>query len=482
VPNPPSDTQSSSTLNVAEILATLWKRRISFAVTFVVCFVISAIVTYALPKVYSADAVMLVSSNVAGTQISSSQESDLLTKTYAELVQTSAVADEVASKLPFSMSGGDVASAVTVSPVSGSQLLRVEAEDGKPARAQAIANTYATVVQDKAATLASQAAGPANVRIAEDAQLPTSPVRPKPALYLLIGAVLAALLAAAVALLRERLSDQLRVGPSTTSVLGLPVIGRVPDMGLSQLAIMQSAIAWRMSSEPWRFLLANLGFAAPGDDLRSLAVVSAGEQEGKTTCAFNLARAAGERGISTMLVDGDMRLGTVSSYFADPEGPGFSTLLAQPGRIKPASVEVPGTAISAIPSGPAPENPTGLLSSHNLADFNARAADSFDLTIYDTPPLRVGADGSLIAAQAEGVLLVIDAQRTKRSAAVRALDQLNRAGANVLGVVLNRFTDPEAGSDGYYGRVPVSDESNSRPHTKSARPVGSGSRHPSSRT
>ena len=477
-----TDTPASSTLSVADILATLWKRRISFAITFATCFAITAIITFSLPKIYSADAVMLVSSNGTGTEISSAQESDLLTKTYAELVQTSAVADAVAAKLPFKMSGGAVANAVTVSPVSGSQLLRIAAENRDPGRAQILANTYAGVVQDKAASLASTAAGPANVSIAERALLPTSPVRPKPALYLLIGAVLAALLGAGVALLRERLGDQLRISPTTTDVLGLPVIGRVPDMGLSRVAMMESALAWRVSSEPWRFLLANLDFAARDGRMGSLAVVSAGEQEGKSTCAFNLSRAAGERGISTLLVDADMRLGTVSTYLSEPDEGGLSTLLAHPGRIKPHTIEVPGTAVQAIPAGPAPENPSALLGSENLTDFNARATETYDLVVYDTPPLRVGADGSLIAAQADAVLLVIDTSRTKRPAAVQAVDQLHRAGANVLGVVLNRFSDPDSRRDGYYGRIPVRDSTNSRSRTEAKRPVRSSSRQSADRT
>jgi polysaccharide biosynthesis transport protein len=482
LPMQSSELQSGSALNLADILATLWKRKVSFAITFAICLAISAGVTIALPKIYSADAVMLVSSGGTGTEISNAQESDLLTKTYAELVQTSAVADEVASKLPFKMGGGAVENAVTVSPVSGSQLLRVQAEDRDPDQAQTLANTFAEVAETRAANLAAEGGGPATVSIAERALVPTSPVRPKPALYLLIGAVLAMLLAAAAALLRDRLGDPLRVDASTTRVLGLPVIGRVPDMGFNQLAMLRSPVAWRASSEPWRFLLANLDFAAPGGGFGSLAIVSPGEQEGKSTCAVNLARAAGERGISTLLVDADMRLGTASSYFTDAADRGFSNLLAHPGRVKTVAVGIPGTAIHAIPSGPVPENPSALLSSENLAEFDNRAADNFDLIVYDTPPLRVGADASLIAAQADGVLLVIDALGTKRPAAMRAVDQLNRAGANVLGVVLNRFSDSEARRYANYGRPSARGDSEPAPPPPRKRARAAGSRQASKGT
>lgn len=445
-----NETQGPSAFNAADIFAVLWKRRIGFAITFVALLAISAIVTFSLPKVYSTDATMLVTPG-GGGEFQTTEAAQLLTKTYAELVQTPAVSDEVASKLTFHATGAEVDNAVSVSPVSGSQLLRVTAEDHDPNRAQQYANAYADVFQAKAASLATQASGPANISVAEQATLPSSPVRPKPALYLAVAAVLAALLAAAVALLRERFEDRLRIDPSATTVLGLPVIGRIPDHGFGMLATADSEVAWRTSSEPWRFLLANLNFESPAAELHSLAVVSPGEQEGKSTCALSLSRAASERGVATLLVDADMRIGTISTHLGEGDDQGLSTLLAEPARIKARTV--PGTEIGFVPSGPLPDNPSALLSSESLPQFNHRAATTFDLIVYDTPPLRVGADASLVAREVDGVVLVIDAVRTNRSGALRAIDQLRRANANLLGVVLNRFSERQGRHYGYYSRV-----------------------------
>jgi polysaccharide biosynthesis transport protein len=466
-PMSPSDTPDGPSFNVAEIPSILWRRRISFLVTFAICVAVSAVVTYSLPKVYSTDAVMLVRSGAGGPEIDDAETSDLLTKTYAELLQTDAVADAVADRLPFSMDGDAVEDAVKISPLSGSQLLRVEAEARDPERAETLANTFARVFKAKAAGLASRAGRPARISIAETASRPASPSRPKPALYLLVGVTLAALLSAGVALFRDRLEDRVRIDPATTRVLGLPVIGRIPEMGFSPLSAIESEAAWTLSSEPWRYLLANLGFATSAANLGTLAIVSAEAREGKSSCAISLAHAATEREISTLLVDADMRLGTVSTYFADHNGSGLSTLLAQPGRVIRSRVNVSGTTIQAIPSGPIPENPSGLLSSENLAKFNRRAANRFDLVIYDTPPLRAGADASLIAAKVDGVVLVIDAVRTRRPAAVRAIDQLKRARANVLGVVLNRVSGAADQRNAHHGRTPSGESAEGAPAGKS---------------
>jgi Mrp family chromosome partitioning ATPase len=92
-------------------------------------------------------------------------------------------------------------------------------------------------------------------------------------------------------------------------------------------------------------------------------------------------------------------------------------------------------------------NPTGLLRRQRLIELTSRAKNLFDLVIFDTPPLSVGADASLVAATTDMAVLVLDSRSTRQSDVVQAVEQLRRAKANVLGVVINRL-EPHAGS--YY--------------------------------
>ncbi len=84
-----------------------------------------------------------------------------------------------------------------------------------------------------------------------------------------------------------------------------------------------------------------------------------------------------------------------------------------------------------------------------LKDFDTRARGLFDFVVYDTPPLSIAADASLMATHADGVLLVINVRATRRKAAVKAIDQLRRANVNLLGVILNRISG-ERSSSYYY--------------------------------
>jgi capsular exopolysaccharide synthesis family protein len=110
---------------------------------------------------------------------------------------------------------------------------------------------------------------------------------------------------------------------------------------------------------------------------------------------------------------------------------------------------IPESNVDLLPAGPLPPNPAALLGAPALRQFDAEARERYRLVVYDTPPLSVSADASLVAAITDGVLLVVDARRTRRRTATHAVDQLRRANANILGVVVNRV-DPAVHTSGYY--------------------------------
>jgi Mrp family chromosome partitioning ATPase len=73
-----------------------------------------------------------------------------------------------------------------------------------------------------------------------------------------------------------------------------------------------------------------------------------------------------------------------------------------------------------------------------------------DVVIFDSPPVLSATDAALLANRLDGTLLVTDAGRTRREAALRSIDQLQRAGANLLGGVLNRLHKKTGGYYYYY--------------------------------
>ena len=422
-------------------LAVLWRRRWTVLGVFVATLAAVAAVTYSLPKVYTSRAFVLVQpAQQAQGDFAAVELTQTLAKTYAELLQSPNLAGRVQAALLLPISEEELLDAVEVEPVTDTQLLAVEASAESPTRARVLADTYATVFVDRADELGAGVASPAELSIAESAFTPGAPSQPKPRLYLLIGAILAAALAAAAALLRERFSQGLEVDASDVRLFDRAIIGRIPAWRSLSDADLDRLERDRIA-EPFRLLFANLAFATSQRTHLSLAVASADRGEGKTFCAVNLARAATEFGHSVLLVDADLRLGTLSSQFGvDPFSPGLSDILAglpDAEGLAAVTVQTDEPRLRLVPAHPIP-NPGALLGSATLRTFDELARSAFDLVVYDSIPVSVGADASLVAAAAAGSLLVVDAQQARRRSVTQALNQLDRANANVLGIVLNR--------------------------------------------
>jgi capsular exopolysaccharide synthesis family protein len=434
---------------IAEIL---WRRRRSIGLTFLISMAIIAAITFALPKVYSTRALVLVSSQgEAGSSFEASQDSQILGKTYAELIQTPAVLDQVVAELPFAFSRDELLDATSVTAITGSQLLELKADGDSPEQAAKIANIYADVFVSSSEEPAD--VGTARLTVAAKAVEPSSAAKPQPKLYLLVGAFLAALLAAAVGWMRERRSEGVEVDESTTMLFGIPVVGRIPKLrGLSG-GSWTALNGGGADLEAFRLLHANLAFLLAADEPFSLAVVSGQPDEGKTVCAKQLAIAATEFGQSALVVDADLRQASLSSQFPEAEesNSGLGAVLAGDESASVKTVPIPGTDVRVMPAGPPSETPAALLASGALAGFNRRAKERFEFVVYDTPPLMIAADASLVAAQCDGVILVVDVESGHRSHVVRAIDQLRRSGGKILGVVLNRVSEAPM-SDSYYGR------------------------------
>lgn len=442
-------------MEIDHLFSVLWRRRWSFLVVFLLVLGSVAFVTFQLPKVYFTSSYLLVSPREPpSSSFEAAQVSETLTNTYGELLQTERTAEQVQQLVGPDLAQGDIGSAIDVE-FGDSQLIEITAQGRSAREAQAIANNYVSVFAREAEEFSNVEAASGVVTIAQSASLPSSPSRPRPTLYLGIGLVLAALAGVAIALLRQRLDQRLDITATDTELLGLPIIGRIPD-GPARIGAWTggSSItrASAQSAEAFRLLLFNLAFANLGDQPASVAVVSASEREGKSTCALSLARAASETGVRTLAIDTDLRRPTLSEKLSLPSGGalGVSSLLADPSSAVAEAALTVAETFAVLPAGPLPPNPAALLAGPGFGRLDERAVSRYDLVIYDTPPLSVAADASLVAARAEGVILVVDARSTKRNSVVQAIDQLRRARVNLLGIVLNRVSDGRPSS--YYYR------------------------------
>lgn len=434
-------------MSLDQLASILWRRRGLFLLTFAACVAAVVAITLVLPKSYKATATLLVGTKET---LVTTDLLDQITRTYATLASNPNVASEVAATLPQSMTRDQLLSHMSFVPIQSTSLLTVSATAKDPQQAADLANHYSDVfVARIARTSGVDKTQQTSLKLSERAVVPTSPVKPNPPLYIGLGTLLALLIAFAAALLRERLDTRLRVTPDADSLLGHPILARIPRFSEREGSLP------REMSDRFSLLKTNLDFLNERP-ARVVMVSSAGVGEGKSTVSSSLAAACASDGERVVLIEADLRRPALEQTIALHEGAnradtGLTNYLVGVAEshqiVHPHPVH---EGLDMIWSGPHPPNPSALLGSPRLDALLADLRARYDRVIIDTAPISVAADSSVLASRIDGTVFVVDATKTKRRDAQASLNQLAKVRAEVLGIVLNRASGKQAESYYYY--------------------------------
>jgi len=191
-------------------------------------------------------------------------------------------------------------------------------------------------------------------------------------------------------------------------------------------------------AEAYRSLRTNLEFSSLDRPLRTLIVTSAGPEEGKSTTLANLAVAMASADKQVILVDCDLRRPSLHRIFDVRNGVGLTTMIVNDEALRNPPFQQTGVSnLWLLPSGPLPPNPSELLGSRRMEDIIASLTEKADVVLFDAPPIIAVTDAAVLSSKVDGVLLVINAGKTKREHAQRAKALLEKVNARLVGAVLN---------------------------------------------
>jgi len=278
-----------------------------------------------------------------------------------------------------------------------------------------------------------------SVAIVEPASVPDKPIRPQVMLTTALAALVAFILAAGMVVAREALDDTIRTPEDIKRYLGLPVLGMIDTFSKDKEDRLITANKPRSPvTEGFRSLRENIKFASIDRPLRTLLVTSSIPAEGKSTIAANLAVVFAQADVDTILIDCDLRRPKVHTFFNISNNYGLSNMFfKQDEQLDESSFQTPNKKLRVVPSGKLPPNPAELLSSERMKKMLARLQNLSDLIILDSPPIQVVTDAVSLAPLVDGVVLVLQPGMSHISSARQTLEQLGRAKAQVLGVVIN---------------------------------------------
>jgi capsular exopolysaccharide synthesis family protein len=346
-------------------------------------------------------------------------------------------------------------------------------ELGEQVSAGAIAETQAQLaaLQSKLTTLQTSYAtlltnsnrGALNqLTVIESAGLPRRPIGPNKVATVALASLIGLVLAIGAAYLLEYLDDTIKTPDDVQELTGLPTlagIARIKGEAQNRLPAMsqpRSPVA-----EAFRVLRTAIQFSSVDRPSRTLLITSPSPSEGKSTIAANLAVVIAQAGHNVLLVDADLRRPTQQSIFSLSDRHGLTDLLlelngnSQNGegsaallnsRLQPTAVE----GLRLLSCGARPPNPSELLGSTKMRRLLAALASQFDVVIVDSPPILAVTDAVVLSAVVDGVVLVIDADETRRGPLQQAVSRLREANAHITGVVLNRLSLKSEGYRYYY--------------------------------
>ncbi len=265
---------------------------------------------------------------------------------------------------------------------------------------------------------------------------------------LVLLAVLASIgVAAGIALLHDRIDRRFRYPEQVTHELGLTIAGTVPRLrpnrsGELQVELMSQVV------ESFRTLRLAMRYEFPANRPVVLTVSSPTAADGKSLVSSNLALAFASAGNRTLLIDGDVRCGTLHSTFEMPVTPGLVEYLCNGAVIDTVVKPTPTENLFLLPRGTRAHRAPELLVSAQMTTLMETARRDFDVVIIDSPPFIAGVDAYALAAAAGNILIVLRQGMSDRKLAAAKLSVLDRLPIRILGAVINGV--PAGGMYRYY--------------------------------
>ncbi len=314
----------------------------------------------------------------------------------------------------------------------------------------------------------------------KQAVAPTSPAFPKTRQNTALAALVGAMLAIGIVFLVEYLDDTIKTPEDVSRVTSRTPLGSIAMIRSERRGGGLEALVTRSEprsplSEAFRALRTNIRFASVDRPVGRLLVTSPKPSEGKSLVAANLAIVFAQAGYSVTLMDCDLRRPTQHTIFELANNAGATNSLlsdSDPGVDEwLQSTDVNNLRL--LTSGQLPPNPAELVGSNRMGQVIERLAQQNDIVVVDSPPVLAVTDAALLARQVDGVLLVLSAGSTREKEARRAVEDLEKVGAPILGVVLNKVPanrHGEYGDEYYYSQYAYSSSENRSPRPKKLLP------------
>lgn len=307
-----------------------------------------------------------------------------------------------------------------------------------------------------------------HISIVDAAATPDRPAKPNVPLYLALGSLFGVTFGVISAFLCDAMDSRLRNPEEIETTTHVPVLGVIPHaesfsrkvrkdpndkMRFPRNGATPEALRVMLSSknspvmEAFKAVRTSLLLSRPDNPGKVFMMTSALPHEGKTFSSLNLASALAQNGGKVLLVDADLRRGTLSRNVKQSSTFGLSQLLFHDSgeRAYRPIEEIPG--LTFLAAGSSPPNPSESLGSRKMAALIDKWREEFDFVVIDSPPILAVTDAVVLSPSVDGVIVVVRFAVSTRQSIIRAIRVLSDVQAECFGMLVNAM---DLGSSDYY--------------------------------
>jgi capsular exopolysaccharide synthesis family protein len=272
------------------------------------------------------------------------------------------------------------------------------------------------------------------------------PVRPNKILNYTLGVIIGLIVGVGLAFFIEYLDTSVKTIDDVERAMQSPVLGVIPQ----NVGRLIDEGAESPHAEAYRVLRTNLLFSRKDEKLNSLAIVSAGAGEGKSTTIFNLATVFAQSGQRIIIVDSDLRRPSLHKFLRVSNNLGLTNYLLKQNTLDEVIQHTEVGGLDFMASGKLPSSSMGILSSTAMKNLIAELKARYDFVFFDSPPIMGVSDASILASEVDMTLQVIQYRRYPQPMNIRAKQLIEKVGGNLMGIVLNNINMAQDESYYYY--------------------------------
>lgn len=397
----------------------------------VLCALVAAIASYVQKPTYKVQVIM---ATVPPMSITTKQPDpqiaiglQFLGNSISEAIESMEVATATSKALEkngVKLSPEELISKVMAEHEANTTTIKMTIVDTSPTRVVEIANTWAN--QAAEVLNESELLLGGSIDVTNTAVPPSSPYRPKPMLYVGMGAFLGLIFGFALSVGVEYMDPHFRSSEETEDMLNLPVLGALPNLDVSP----------EITNKAYSGLRTTLLFAEDKEQTKSVALAPIIDFSSRAYVATNLATSIARTGRRTLLIDCDLKNKRVSELLNVYGNKGLAEILEAGSAANIYIAKTNTENLHILPAGQAGAMSSDLLSLSKFEEVLRELEIIFERIIIDGPPLTTSIDSAIMSSVTGLSLLVIDVQTCTRSMARMALDSYEHLQIRPTGVVL----------------------------------------------